>query len=46
MIWTDISDELLGMLEPYSDWFFQQDLTPLNELAKMNPKNTDTIDNG
>ena len=46
MIWTDISDELLGMLEPYSDWFFQQDLTPLNKLAKDNPKNTDTMDNG
>ncbi len=46
MIWTDISDELLDMLEPYSEWFFQQDLTPLNELANNNPKNTDTMDNG
>ena len=46
MIWTDISDELLDMLEPYSEWFFKQDLTPLNKLAWDNPKNTSTMDTG
>ena len=46
MIWTDISDEVKGMLEPYSEWFFRQDLTLLNKLAKDNPKNTDTMENG
>ena len=39
MIFTKVSDELLEMLEPYSDWFFQQDLSPLEELATKNPKN-------
>lgn len=39
MKWINISDELLGLLEPYSDWFFQQDLSPLEELATKNPKN-------
>ena len=38
MIQTQISEELLGILKPYSDWFFKQDLEPLNELAKNNPK--------
>ena len=46
MIWTDISDELMDMLTPYSEWFFKQDLTPLNKLAKDNPKNTDKMDIG
>ena len=46
MIWTDISDEVKGMLEPYSEWFFRQDLTLLNKLAKDNPKYTDTMENG
>ena len=46
MIWSDISDELMDILTPYSDWFFQQDLTSLNKLAKDNSKNTDTMDNG
>ena len=38
MIKTDISQELLDILTPYSDWFFKQDLEPLNKLAKDNPK--------
>ena len=38
MIKTDISQELLDILTPYSDWFFKQDLSPLNKLAKDNPK--------
>ena len=38
MIFVDVSDELLEMLEPYSEWFFKQDLEPLNELSKNNPK--------
>jgi len=45
MIWTNISDELLEMLTPYSDWFFKQDLEWLNKLSKDNPKNTDSLDN-
>ena len=45
MIWTKVSDELLEILEPYSEWFFKQDLTWLEELAKNNEKNTDTIEN-
>ena len=40
MIQTQISEELLGILTPYSDWFFKQDLEPLNELAKNNPIKT------
>ena len=43
MIFVDISDELLEMLEPYSEWFFKQDLEPLNELSKNNPKYGDAI---
>jgi len=39
MKWISISDELLGILEPYSDWFFEQDLSSLEELATKNPKN-------
>ena len=38
MITTKISKELLEILEPYSEWFFSQDLEPLNELAYKNPK--------
>lgn len=45
MIWTKVSDELLEILQPYSDWFFKQDLNWLEELAKNNEKNTDTIEN-
>ena len=45
MIWTSISDELLEMLTPYSDWFFKQDLEWINKLSKDNPKNTDSLDN-
>ena len=45
MIWTEISDEVKEMLEPYSEWFFRQDLAPLNKLAEDNPKNTDTMEN-
>ena len=40
MIWTKVSDELLEILQPYSDWFFKQDLNWLEELAKNNEKNT------
>ena len=43
MIFVDVSDELLEMLEPYSEWFFKQDLEPLNELSKNNPKYGDAI---
>lgn len=39
MKWISISDELLGLLEPYSNWFFEQDLSSLEELAIKNPKN-------
>ena len=39
MKWISISDELLGLLEPYSNWFFDQDLSSLEELATKNPKN-------
>ena len=34
MKWINISDEMLGMLEPYSDWFFNQDLSWIDELSK------------
>lgn len=40
MKFIDISDELLEMLEPYSNWFFKQDLTHLIEMSEKNPKNT------
>ncbi len=39
-----MSDEILDMLNPYTDWFFKQDLEWLNELAKQNEKNTNTIE--
>ena len=38
MKFITVSDELLEILEPYSDWFFQQDLEPLNKLSYDNPK--------
>ena len=44
MIWSKVSDDLLEMLVPYTDWFFQQDLTWLNELAEKHEKNTDTLE--
>ena len=34
------------MLTPYSDWFFKQDLTPLDKLAWDNPKHTAYMDWG
>ena len=37
MIKTDISQELLDILTPYSDWFFKQDLKPLDKLAYDHP---------
>jgi hypothetical protein len=39
MRFINISEELLEILEPYSEWFFQQDLSILEDLAKKNPKN-------
>lgn len=44
MITTNISDELLDILTPYSDWFFKQDLEPLNQLALKNEKFTFDLD--
>jgi hypothetical protein len=44
MIFTDISDELLDILTPYSDWFFSQDLEPLNKLSDENEKNDTKVD--
>ena len=44
MIWSKVSDDLLEMLVPYTDWFFQQDISWLNELAKKNEKNTNNIE--
>tara|TARA_B100000085_G_scaffold97015_1_gene88060 strand:- start:376 stop:1023 length:648 start_codon:yes stop_codon:yes gene_type:complete len=44
MKWINMSDEILDMLNPYTDWFFKQDLEWLNELAKQNEKNTNTIE--
>tara|TARA_B100002019_G_scaffold54947_3_gene47127 strand:- start:29530 stop:30165 length:636 start_codon:yes stop_codon:yes gene_type:complete len=40
MRFTKIGSELSAIITPFSDWFFQQDLTELNELAKANEKNT------
>ena len=37
MIKTEISQELLDILTPYSDWFFKQDLKPLDKLAYDHP---------
>lgn len=39
MKWIDISDELLEILEPYTEWFFSQDLTELE--AHIDPKRAD-----
>ena len=44
MKWINISDEMLGMLEPYSDWFFNQDLSWIDELSKKNEKNNSTLE--
>ena len=44
MKWINISEELLEMLDPYAEWFFQQDLDWINEKANKNEKNTNTID--
>jgi len=44
MIWSKVSDDLLEMLVPYTDWFFQQDLTWLNELAEKHENNTSTLE--
>ena len=44
MKWINMSDEILDMLNPYTDWFSKQDLEWLNELAKQNEKNTNTIE--
>ena len=30
MKWINISEELLEMLDPYAEWFFQQDLDWIN----------------
>ena len=43
MKWINISEELLEMLDPYAEWFFQQDLDWINEKANKNEKNTNTI---
>ena len=40
MKWINISEELLEMLDPYAEWFFQQDLDWINEKANKNEKNT------
>tara|TARA_B100000927_G_scaffold216470_1_gene176681 strand:- start:266 stop:931 length:666 start_codon:yes stop_codon:yes gene_type:complete len=37
MIKTEISQELLDILTPYSDWFFKQDLSELDKLALEHP---------
>ena len=42
MKWINISEELLEMLDPYAEWFFQQDLDWINEKANKNEKNTNT----
>ena len=39
-----MSEEILEMLNPYTDGFFQQDLDWLEAKAKENPKNTNTIE--
>jgi|TARA_Y100000361_G_scaffold37487_1_gene32094 hypothetical protein len=44
MIFTKISDELLDILEPFSDWFFKQDLAELTELANNNDKHTNDLE--
>ena len=31
MKWVNISDELIDILQPYTDWFFSQDLTELEK---------------
>ena len=38
MKFVNVSDELLEFLEPYSDWFYKQDLSVLNDLAKERAK--------
>ena len=40
MRFTKLGSEHSAIITPFSDWFFQQDLTELNELAKANEKNT------
>lgn len=41
MMWTNkISDEVLDIITPYSDWFFSQDLTCLDEISKIKDKKT------
>ena len=32
MKFVNVSDELLEFLEPYSDWFYKQDLSVLDEF--------------
>ena len=39
-----MSDEILEMLNPYTDWFFKQDTNWLDEKSKAHEKNTSTID--
>ena len=38
MKFVNVPDELLEFLEPYSDWFYKQDLSVLNDLAKERAK--------
>ena len=43
MIFTKISDELLDILEPFSDWFFKQDLAEVQnstETSSIDPIET------
>jgi len=44
MRWISISDEVLEILTPYTEWFFRQELNWLNQKAKENEKNTNTIE--
>ena len=44
MQWINVSEELLEMLDPYAEWFFNQDLTWANDKSKANEKNTNTLE--
>ena len=47
MMWTNkISDEVLDIITPYSDWFFSQDLTPLDEISRNKDRKTHDIHRG
>jgi hypothetical protein len=44
MKWVNISDELIDILQPYTDWFFSQDLTELEKHIDGKRAGDETID--